>query len=124
MPRVQVYLPDDLYALLKERGMSASQLLQDAIREEERKRELCAALDDYLAEMDELYGPASPEEQAEAKEWAARVAAAVRQAANDEAPVVEPAAHGEPASDDEAMPSAGQATGRKPGPAARRRRAG
>jgi hypothetical protein len=84
MPRVQVYLPDDLYALLKEGGMSASQLLQDAVRQETRRRELCATLDAYLVEMDELYGPASEAERAEADVWAAEVAAAVRRAADDE----------------------------------------
>jgi hypothetical protein len=84
MPRVQVYLPDDLYALLKEGGMSASQLLQDAVREEARRQELCAALDAYLAEMDALYDPPSEEERAEAEAWAAEVADAVRRASDDD----------------------------------------
>ena len=32
MPRVHVYLPDDLYQFVKEHQLSASELLQEAIR--------------------------------------------------------------------------------------------
>jgi len=31
MPRMQLYLPDDLYELVKERGLPASELLQKAV---------------------------------------------------------------------------------------------
>lgn len=79
-----MYLPDDLYALLKEGGMSASQLLQGAVREEARRQELCSALDAYLAEMDALYDPPSEEERAAAEAWAAEVAAAVTRASDDD----------------------------------------
>jgi hypothetical protein len=106
MPRVQVYLPDDLYALLKEGGMSASQLLQDAVRAEARRQELCAALDAYLAEMDALYDPPSEGERAEAEAWATEVADAVRRA-----------------SDDDVAPSPRRTTEPSRGPAARRKRA-
>ena len=34
MPRLQVYLPDDLYDQLKARGLPASELLQTAVRAE------------------------------------------------------------------------------------------
>ena len=40
MPRLQVYLPDDLYAQLKEHGLPASELLQEAVRAELRRRAL------------------------------------------------------------------------------------
>ena len=40
MPRLQVYLPDDLYDQLKARGLPASELLQTAVRAElERQRD-------------------------------------------------------------------------------------
>lgn len=34
MPRMQVYLPGDLYAEVKQRGISRSELLQQAVRAE------------------------------------------------------------------------------------------
>jgi post-segregation antitoxin (ccd killing protein) len=46
MPRLQVYLPDDLYRIVKERGMPASELLQDAVRAEIRR---LALLEDLRA---------------------------------------------------------------------------
>ena len=39
MPRMQVYLPDDLYKLVKKKRLPASELLQDAVRAEGRRRE-------------------------------------------------------------------------------------
>lgn len=51
MPRMQVYLPDDLYAEVKGRQMPASELLQDAVRAELRRRELAEAADVYLADL-------------------------------------------------------------------------
>ena len=38
MPRVQVYLPDDLYDELKRRNLPASELLQVAVRTEVERR--------------------------------------------------------------------------------------
>jgi post-segregation antitoxin (ccd killing protein) len=37
MARIQVYLPDDLYKLVKARGLLASALLQKAVRAEVRR---------------------------------------------------------------------------------------
>jgi hypothetical protein len=37
---MQVYLPDDLYDLVKKRRLPASELLQDAVRAEVRRRQL------------------------------------------------------------------------------------
>jgi len=48
---MQVYLPDDLYRAVKERGLSASELLQGAVRAELRRQELLAETDAYLAEL-------------------------------------------------------------------------
>ncbi len=50
MPRLQVYLPDDLHAEVKARGLPASELLQAAVRAELRRLDLLAATDAYLAE--------------------------------------------------------------------------
>jgi hypothetical protein len=51
MPRMQVYLPDDLYKLVKKGRLPASELLQNAVRTEVRRRELLAAGDRYVAEL-------------------------------------------------------------------------
>jgi post-segregation antitoxin (ccd killing protein) len=51
MPRMQIYLPDDLYNQVKARRLHASELLQNAIRAELRRQDLMAAADDYLAEL-------------------------------------------------------------------------
>jgi hypothetical protein len=51
MPRMQVYLPDDLYEAVKERELPASELLQDAVRAELRRQELLEETDRYVAEL-------------------------------------------------------------------------
>jgi post-segregation antitoxin (ccd killing protein) len=58
MPRLQVYLPNDLYKAVKERGLPASELLQGAVRAELRRRELLDETSRYLAELvDEVGEP-------------------------------------------------------------------
>lgn len=60
MSRLQVYLPDELHRQLKEHGLAASELLQRAVRDEVRRRELEAATDTYLAELiDEVGEPSA-----------------------------------------------------------------
>ena len=51
MPRVQVYLPDDLHEELKQRGLPASELLQIALRAELERQD---ALDETSRYLDEL----------------------------------------------------------------------
>ncbi len=51
MPRVQVYLPDDLHEELKKRGLPASELLQIALRAELERQD---ALDETSRYLDEL----------------------------------------------------------------------
>ena len=51
MPRLQVYLPDDLYDELKRRDLPASELLQVAVRAELERRDVLEATDDYLTEL-------------------------------------------------------------------------
>jgi post-segregation antitoxin (ccd killing protein) len=62
MPRVQVYLPDDLYDQLKARGLPASELLQQAVRAEVRRQALIDETDAYLDELiDEVGEPTGNE---------------------------------------------------------------
>ncbi|MGH9165036.1 MAG: hypothetical protein ACRDZW_05930 [Acidimicrobiales bacterium] len=51
MPRMQVYLPEELYRAVKERELPASELLQEAVRRELRRQELRRETDRYLAEL-------------------------------------------------------------------------
>ncbi len=48
---MQVYLPDELYREVKQRGLAASELLQGAIAAEVRRLELDARADEYLADL-------------------------------------------------------------------------
>jgi len=73
MPRMQVYLPDDLYAQLKERGLPASELLQQAVRAELRRQMLLDATDTYLEELIEEVGEPSAAQRARAEAIARRL---------------------------------------------------
>lgn len=74
MPRMQVYLPDDLYVELKERGLPASELLQEAVRAELRRQRLLDETDAYLAELVDEVGEPTPDEVARAEAIARRLA--------------------------------------------------
>lgn len=73
MPRVQVYLPDDLYDQLKERGLPASELLQEAVRAELRRQALLDETDTYLADLTSEVGEPTPNEIARAEAIARRL---------------------------------------------------
>jgi hypothetical protein len=62
MPRVQVYLPDDLYNELKARGLGASELLQTAVRAELERQRALEAADLYVEELLSEVGEPTPEE--------------------------------------------------------------
>lgn len=82
MPRMQVYLPDDLYRQVKEQGLAASELLQEAVRVELRRRELVAAGDAYLAELVAEVGSPDAGQAARAQELARRLARRADRAAS------------------------------------------
>ena len=65
---MQVYLPDDLHAAVKEHGFPASEMLQKAVREEIRRLELLKAGEEYLADLIEEVGEPSPATKAWAKD--------------------------------------------------------
>jgi post-segregation antitoxin (ccd killing protein) len=73
MPRLQVYLPDDLYDELKARGLPASELLQEAVRAELRRQTLLDETDSYLAELTEEVGQPTPDEVSRAEAIARRL---------------------------------------------------
>ncbi|MGH9226736.1 MAG: hypothetical protein ACRD2W_23765 [Acidimicrobiales bacterium] len=73
MPRMQVYLPDDLYKAVKERRLPASELLQQAVRAELHRAELVAEADRYIEELAGEVGKPSPENAANADRLAAEV---------------------------------------------------
>jgi hypothetical protein len=74
MPRIQLYLPEDLYRAVKERGLPASELLQEAVRAELRRQDLLAETDEYLAELVAEVGEPGPEEVTRAEAIARRIA--------------------------------------------------
>lgn len=73
MPRMQVYLPDDLYKAVKKGRLPASELLQDAVRAEVRRRELMREADRYLAELEAEVGAPSPRQRARATAVVSRI---------------------------------------------------
>jgi len=73
MPRIQVYLPDDLYQQVKKRGLPASELFQEAVRAEFRRQELLGQTDTYLAELVAEVGDPSASELARAEAIARRI---------------------------------------------------
>jgi post-segregation antitoxin (ccd killing protein) len=82
MPRMQVYLPDDLYRAVKDRRLPASELLQEAVEAELRRQILNERVDEYVAELVEEVGEPSVRERARADAIARRIRdrAAVRRA--------------------------------------------
>lgn len=79
---MQVYLPDGLYAAVKEWKLPASELLQEAVEAELRRQRLNEHADAYLAELVAEVGEPSPRERARADAIARRIRdrAVVRQA--------------------------------------------
>jgi post-segregation antitoxin (ccd killing protein) len=76
MPRLQVYLPDDLHAELKARNLPASELLQAAVRAEIRRLDLLAATDDYLGGLADSLARATPADRERAEVIVRRVSRA------------------------------------------------
>ena len=68
---MQVYLPDDLYNLVKTRGLPASELLQKAVKAELRRLELLAETERYVVELLAEVGPPSVRQRARAQRGAA-----------------------------------------------------
>jgi hypothetical protein len=74
MPRMQVYLPDELYGLVKKRRLPASELLQKAVRAELRRQDLLAESDRYVAALVVQVGRPSKAERSRANAVANRIA--------------------------------------------------
>ena len=66
---MQVYLPDELYARVKELGLPASELLQEAVRREVKLRLLNDATDKYLEDLVAEVGEPTQAEIDEAARW-------------------------------------------------------
>ena len=71
---MQVYLPSDLYEIVKECRLPASELLQEAVRAEVRRRKLQQASRRYTAELAAQVGQPAPRERARAVALAQRIA--------------------------------------------------
>ena len=67
---MQVYLSDDLYKIVKSQGLSASRLLQDAIRDHCQRQEKIAEAHAYAQEIFAEFGPPTAEDI----EWAENLA--------------------------------------------------
>jgi post-segregation antitoxin (ccd killing protein) len=74
MPRMQVYLPDDLYRLVKKRRLPASELLQSAVRAEVRRRDLLSETERFTASLIADVGEPDAADRSRAKTLAQRIA--------------------------------------------------
>jgi post-segregation antitoxin (ccd killing protein) len=81
MPRVQAYLPKDLYDELKRRDLSASQLLQTALRAELERLAALDATDEYLGALREEVGEPTARDRA----WAEAIVRRIREHRLDQA---------------------------------------
>lgn len=71
---MQVYLPTDLYELVKARRLPASELLQKAVSAELRRLELLAEADRYVADLVAEVGPPTTAQRTRAAVVARRLA--------------------------------------------------
>jgi hypothetical protein len=71
---MQVYLPDDLYRLVKKRRLPASELLQSAVRAEVRRRDLLSETDRFTAALSADVGKPGAADRSRAKALAQRIA--------------------------------------------------
>ena len=78
MPRMQVYLPDELYELVKAHRLPASELLQDAVRAEVRRLALLAEADKYLADLLAQVGKPTARQRARARAVAQQIVGRTR----------------------------------------------
>ncbi len=74
MPRMQVYLPEDLYEAVKGRALRASELLQRAVQAEVRRLDLLAETNRYLAELSAEVGEPSAKDRARASRLVRKLA--------------------------------------------------
>jgi len=81
MPRMQVYLPDELYDLVKARRLPASELLQRAVKAELRRLDLLQEGGRYLAALVSQVGEPRPAERSRARGVAERIARRIRRKA-------------------------------------------
>jgi post-segregation antitoxin (ccd killing protein) len=70
---MQVYLPDELYRVVKERDLPASELLQSAVRDEMRRQLLREEADRYVAELIDEVGEPSASAIARAEALSRRI---------------------------------------------------
>ncbi len=73
IPRMQVYLPEDLYRAVKDRGLPASELLQRAVQAELRHQGLLEETDRYLQDLVSEVGVPNPGAMAKADALSRRV---------------------------------------------------
>jgi post-segregation antitoxin (ccd killing protein) len=74
MPRMQVYLPEELHRQVKERQLPVSELLQRALQAELRRLDLLAETDRYVAALTEDVGAPTPADRKRAEAVARRIA--------------------------------------------------
>lgn len=70
MARTNITVPDDVLSRARALGLNVSGLATAALTEELDRRARVAALDAYLAQLEDELGPVPPAEAAAARAWA------------------------------------------------------
>ncbi len=83
MARVQVTLPDELYAFLESSGLSVDELLRTAVETELRRHEAQVAGEAYLDQLEAEVGEPSAEVYAKARASADRIERHMRRSHQD-----------------------------------------
>lgn len=73
MPKMQVYLPEDLYDAVKELDLPASGLLQEAVRGELNRRQLEETAWEWVHEVESTHGSPTDRELEAARRWVAKL---------------------------------------------------
>lgn len=73
MPRMQVYLPDDVFIEVKQRGLKASELLQTAVRAEVARLQALEQSQRYVDELAAEVGEVTDAQQSHAQAIARRI---------------------------------------------------
>jgi post-segregation antitoxin (ccd killing protein) len=76
MPRVNVYLPEALHRRAKKARLNLSEVCQAAIEVELQRRARLRALERFVEQLEDRFGPATAEEVADAERWVDGVMAA------------------------------------------------
>jgi hypothetical protein len=83
MPKMSIYLPENLYAVVKAQDLPVSEILQEALRAKLEVDEKLRALDEFIADLVAEVGEPTEAEIRAAEQSAERIAVHARRRRSD-----------------------------------------